>query len=160
MIVAGVLCQVAGAGFPSNAPVEAFINFGITLVLVGGGIALSVLGILAAVRPSVATRLPPVSPLAFVAAVLVGIALLGFLFSLGSWMTLLAGVERARFAGLTGGIFFTGLAWSAGIVFGTVSLRLRTLPTRVIASVAVGIGLLLCVPAIAAAAVYSAGVTD
>jgi hypothetical protein len=161
---AGILCQLFGAGllglpgFPYNAPIESLMNFGITLVLVGAAIALMI----AAIRASRPRRVPfprPVSILAIVGAALVLVAVLAFLGTLPAWISVLAG-ERGRYDGLSGGLFLAGLPWMVGTVFATIATRSPGTVSRAIAWAAVAAGVLLTVPVVAAAALYSAGITD
>lgn len=165
LAAAGILAQLFGAGalgsegFPSNAPVESAMNFGLTLVLVGAGIALVILGVRAS-KPRRMRPERPVSILAIVGGALVLLALLSFLLLSGpAWISVLSGV-RGRYDGLVGGIFLAGLPWTVGTVFAATALRSSTIPSRLIAWLCVGVGVLLTVPVVAAAALYSAGITD
>lgn len=165
LAAAGILCQLFGAGvlgsegFPYNAPVESFMNFGITLVLVGAGIAL----VITAVRAAAPRRVPfprRVSVLAIVGTSLVALAFIAFLGGgLPNWISVLGGV-RGRYDGLVGALFLTGVPWTVGTVLATVGARSPGTASKVIAWTGIGLGLLLTVPVVAAAALYAAGITD
>ncbi len=163
-ILAGVLCQLFGAGlmgtrgFPSNAPVEMAINFGITLVLIGAGIALAILAVRAA-APRVARPVRTPSVLGIVGTALVALALASFLLSIGGWVGVLQG-ERGRYDGLSWGLFLAGFPWMVGAVFATVGLRTPGTLSRVICTVGVVVAVLLTIPAVGAAALYAADITD
>ena len=186
LFTAGVLCQVfqygglGGEGFPSGAPVESALNLCMTIDLCGAGITLWI-SALFALRASRRPTRGLVSPLAIAGAALVGIALLAFLMSVPGWITVLNATEptpagtsriccgpgglilsgtRGRFDQLVGSLFFAGAPWAVGIVFATNALRRPDALSRSIAAVAIAIGVLLAVPAVAAAALYGAGLTD
>ena len=164
MGAAGILCQLFGAGvlgsegFPSNAPVEMAMNFGITLVLIGGAIALMIAAIRAA-APRVVRPVRSPSVLGLIGTGLVAIALVAFVSTAGNWIDVLNGI-RGRYDGLSGGLFLAGFPWIVGTVFATIGLRTPGTLSRIICGIGVGVGLLLTVPAVAAAALYAAGVTD
>lgn len=165
LAAAGILCQLFGSGllgsegFPYNAPVESIMNFGLTLVLVGAGIALFI----TAVRAAAPRRVPYVRPVSILAIVGTALVLLAFVAFLGgglpNWISVLGG-ERGRYDGLTGALFLAGLPWTVGTVLATVATRSPGTASKAIAWTGVGVGLLLTVPAVAAAALYAAGITD
>lgn len=164
LILAGILCQLFGAGlmgtrgFPSNAPVEMAINFGITLVLFGAGVALAILAVRAA-APRVARPVRTPSVLGIVGTALVGLALVAFILSLGGWTTVLSG-DRGRYDNLTWGLFLVGFPWSVGAVFATVGLRTPGTVSRIVCTIGIVVAILLTIPAIGAAALYAADITD
>lgn len=161
LIAAGAASQILGAGFPYNAPVEQFTNFAITVTLVLGGIALIVFGIVAAVAASVPASGGPLGAFAITGAVLVVIAVLAWLGGgLPVWLEDLGNPAVYRYSELTGASFVTGLPWVVGIVFATLGLRRPERASRIVCWVAIGLGLLLLIPALGATAMYGAGLTD
>lgn len=160
-IVLGILCQVAGQGFPYNAPVEMIDNFLITVSLIGAGVVLLIFALLAALRPSSPSVVGRFSPLVLTGAILIAVTLVAWLISAPpSYFGHLADGSRQRYMELVGGLALAGAPWGAGLVFSTLGLRAWTRSSRIVGSIAIAIGLLLAVPAIYAAAIYSAGLTD
>ncbi|MDH6180372.1 hypothetical protein M2152_000554 [Microbacteriaceae bacterium SG_E_30_P1] len=161
MVAAAIAGQVAGAGFPSNAPVEMFMNFGVTVALVLGAIALVVFAVLAATAPGVPVRPEKVGPLAIIGVLMTAIPSVIWLLTVP--ITLVDNATTGatlRFMYLSGPAFWLGFAWVTGMVFGAISLRRPNALTRVLGSAAVVLGLLLATSVVWAAAIYSAGLTE
>ena len=166
LICAGILCQqfssglIPGfAGFPVNAPVELALNFFMSVDLCGAGIALAVMAAITFLTHSVTIVHGRASALAIIGAALLGIALVAFAFAVPGWVTVISGA-RGRYDSLTGSMFLAGLPWATGTVLAAIGLRNPHRPSQYIAGAAIAVGLLLAVSAVAASAVYSAGVTD
>jgi hypothetical protein len=162
LLVSAVINAVSGTGFPSNAPVEQIWNFGITVDLVAGGLALIIRFLVIRKRPRLdAAPRSGVSPLALAAviiavAVLAGWLLLGGLGFLGS---LVSGFGLRYYLD-TNGTFFLGIPWMLGLFFGAAALRKgRGIPTTVAAVAAIAISLLILVPTLFSAVAYGLGLT-
>ncbi|AYF98478.1 hypothetical protein [Protaetiibacter intestinalis] len=154
---AWVLNLVGGLGFPDGAPAEWGMNAVISIDLVGVAIATGVGALVAARRrPSRESRVLPWLGvgLALVAAVAWAAT------SPGLWQTLFAG-RGGRYAYDVGGVFFTGIAWALGAVFGAFGYRTGGLPIRNAAALA-GIVLwaIVAAGAVGSALLYAADLTD
>lgn len=153
----GIANQFAGAGFPSNAPVEWFWNLFISVTLGGSGFVLLIYALLALRRPSVSTIVGRFSPLVVAGAVLVGITLVAWLLT---GVPALLEDGRWRYMNLTFGIAWAGSVWGTGMVLSAVGFRAWSRPSRIVACVTLGVGLLLAVFALWVAVLYSLGLTD
>lgn len=161
LIAAGIGGQVAGAGFPSNAPVEMFINFAITATAVVAGIILLVFAVTAGTARSLPLTRGPVSPLAIAAVAVSVIAVLVCVVALpGQIIESGATGIRLRYSNLSGPAFGTGFLWATGIVMGAISVRSPALISKVLGVAAVVLGFAVIATNIWAAAIYSAGLTD
>lgn len=163
VFIAGVFCYQLEQGLFGyegfGAPVESAMNFGLIADLCGAGIALWICALFALLARSSALEGPRYSQLAVAGAVLVGIAFIAFALAIPGWATVISG-SRGRYDQLVGSLFFAGAAWSTGLVLATNALRRPDARSRRIAVVAVAVGLFLAIPAVAAAALYGAAVTD
>lgn len=157
LLAAGIGNQVASAGFPYNAPVEWFWNLFITVTLCGSGIALLLLALRAARRPSVATVVGRFSPLVVAGATLVGLTLVVWLLT---GVPALAEPGRLRYMNLTFGLAWAGSLWGTGMVLSAAGFRAWNKSSRIVACIALAVGLLLAAFAIWVAVLYSAGLTD
>jgi hypothetical protein len=161
LVAGGIGAQVAGAGFPSNAPVEMAINFLITVTLIAGGVVLGVFAVLAGVARSVPVVLGRVSVFVVVGVALVLVPVV--VWAVGVLPGYLAAIEsgdRPRYDGLAGFLVLVGAPWVTGIVMSAVGFRSRNTASRILAIVGIVLGLALVAWAIFAAAIYSAGLTD
>lgn len=161
LIIAGLAGQIAGSGFPGNAPVEMFINFLITVTAIGAGVLLIVFAVIASRSRSLALTRGPVSPLAIAALAAGVIALVIWGLTVPAMIAESAqyGV-RMRYQYLAGPAFGTGLLWSTAVVMGAISFRSPALVSRILAVAAVVLGFVLIATNIWAAGIYSAELTD
>lgn len=166
-LAGAILTTIGGQGFPYNAPVEQLYAFGLTVDLVAVVITMVVFTIIEfrrrgdAARLALAVNANP-SPLAIIAVVMGGIALLAWLIGggLAELIGLLAGA-RGRYMTATGALFLAGIPWALAMIFGTWGFR----PgghrvSNILAIVAVAVGVVLIVPTTVAALVYGAGLSD
>jgi hypothetical protein len=161
LVGAGIGAQVAGSGFPSNAPVEMLTNFILTATAVAAGLVLIVFAIVAAVARSLPLTRGAVSPLAITAITLSLVAVIVCLIALpGQVMESGATGIRLRYSNLSGPAFGTGFLWATGIVMGAISFRSPALLSKILAVGAVVLGFAVFATNIWAAAIYSAGLTD
>lgn len=160
LLVSGVVNMVFGAMFPGNAPVEAIAMFFLSVDMFLGAVALGVFAVLAAIRRSVPVRPERTSPLSIAAAVLGAIALVAWIL-LG--LTLVIGRASAgmvqHYTDTVGSIFFFGVPWMLGLVFGAISLRSGGRLTRVFACVGIGSGLILLAVVLSATVAYGLDLT-
>lgn len=157
LVFAGIGGQFAGAGFPSNAPVEMLINFAITITAGIAGVILLVFAFVAWRARSLPLTNGPVSPLAIAAVVAGAIPVIIWLVSVPAMI--LEG-DRMRYQYLAGPAFGTGFLWATAIVMGAISFRSPSRVSRILAVVAVALGFLMIATNIWAAAIYSADLTD
>lgn len=162
LIATGIGCQVAGAGFPSNAPVEMFMNFGVTVTAAAAGVVLIAFGVLAITRHSLPLSAKGrVSPLALVAIILSVVSAVACALGIPTQLADAAATsERLRYMSLSAPAFFTGFLWSTGIVMGAIAVRSSSTLSRILSIVAVALGFAVVATNIWAAAIYSAGITD
>ena len=166
LISAGALCQLLSSGaihglegFPANAPVELGLNFFMTFDLCAAGIALVIMAVVALLARGVPTAQGGSGALVIAGAALMGVALAAFAFAVPGWVTVLSGA-RGRYDSLTFSLFFAGLPWATGTVLAAIGLRTPRRWSRYIGAAAIAVSLLLAASAVAASAVYSAGITD
>jgi hypothetical protein len=161
LVVAAVVNQFWGARFPSNAPVEMIYNFGITIDLVAAAIVLGIFGILAAARRSVPVKPQSVSPMAVAAVILSGaVAAFWLLFSLIPVLLSVANGGTYQYMSAVGAIFFLGIPWVLGLVFGTLSLRSGGRLTPILATIAIVLGVVLAIGAVTFAVIYGLGLSN
>lgn len=154
LFVSAVANFVLSFGFPSNAPLEWFFNVSASVVMLAGGIALGVVAFASRQRKS-----RPMAPGKTDAFAMTGLVLSGV--TLLMWVVLGGGAfvfkvftgEDPRYMYDVNGIFWAGLPWMVGIVFGAIGYRRGA--QNAVALAALGVGLLLIVPTIASAALYA-----
>jgi hypothetical protein len=163
LLLAAVVNIVGGTGFPSNAPVEQIWNFGITVDLFAGAVALFVRFLAIRKRPQFDARaVAGVSPLALTAVIISGAVLLGWLVlgGIGFIGSLVTGGADLRYYMDTNGAFFLGIPWMLGLFFGVSSLRQgKGTPTTASAWVAIGISLFIVAASLFSAVIYGLGLS-
>lgn len=159
--IAAVVNQFWGFRFPGNAPVEQIFVFGITLDLVAMAVVLGIFAILAASRRSVPVKPQSVSPMAIAAIILSGVTTVFWL--LGCLIPVLMSVasgERYQYMTAVGAIFFLGVPWVLGTIFGTLSLRSGGRLTPILATVSIGLGVILAIGAVTFSVIYGLGLSN
>ena len=160
LVIAAVVNQFWGTRFPSNAPVEMIYNFGITVDLFATAVVLGIFAILAASRRSVPVKPQSISPMAVAAIILSGaVTLVWLLFSLVPVLVSVANGDTYQYMSAIGAIFFLGVPWVLGMVFGTLSLRSGGRLTPVLGTVAIALGVVLAVAAVTFAVIYGLGLS-
>ena len=159
LLVAAVMCARYSTGFPEAAPVEDILAQGLVLDMGLAGLTLLVCAAYAGTAESRRIGAGSISGLAVASAIIIGVALFGFASTVPNWLSVIGGT-RGRYDGLTLGLFMVGIPWATGVVLATNSLRKPGRVSRMIGGAAAAIGVLLAVPAIAATALYGAGITD
>lgn len=152
-----VVNSVGLAGFPSNAPIEAFYALGINVDLFAIALA-SAIGAIVSRRGYPLRPTTPITTIAvaFAAASAVIWVLAG---GLSSVIGLAFGSGRYMYA--AGGLFFSGALWVLAVVFGSHGYRRGgTTTNNVIAFVAIGVAGLLALYAIFSSVIYGMGLTD
>jgi hypothetical protein len=161
LAIAAVVNQFWGFRFPGNAPVEQIFVFGITIDLIAATIVLGIFAVLAASRRSVPVKPQSVSPQSIAAVILSGIAALSWLlFCLIPVLVSVANGERYQYMTAVGAIFFLGVPWVLGMVFGTLSLRSGGRLTPILGTVAIVLGVVLAVAAVTFSVIYGLGLSD
>ena len=161
LAIAAVVNQFWGFRFPGNAPVEQIFAFGITIDLIAATIVLGIFAVLAASRRSVPVKPHSVSPQSVAAVILSGITAVSWLlFCLIPVLSAVANGERIRYMTAVGAIFFLGVPWVLGMVFGTLSLRSGGRLTPILGTVAIVLGLVLTIAAVTFAVIYGQGLSD
>jgi hypothetical protein len=161
LVIAAVVNQFWGTRFPSNAPVEMIYNFGITVDLFATAVVLGIFAILAAARRSVPVKPQSISPMAVAAIILSGaVTLIWLLFSLVPVLVSVANGDTYQYMSAIGAIFFLGVPWVLGMVFGTLSLRSGGRLTPVLGTIAIALGVVLAVAAVAFAVIYGLGLSN
>lgn len=161
LVVAAVINQFWGTQFPSNAPVEIAFAFGITADLFGAAIVLGIFGILAAARRSVPVKPQSVSPMAIAAIIMSGaVTLIWLVSSLIPVLTSVGNDERYQYMTAVGAIFFLGIPWVLGIIFGALSLRSGGRLTPILGTIAIVLGLVLAAAAVTFSVIYGLGLSD
>jgi hypothetical protein len=161
LAVGGVVNLVWGARFPSNAPVEQIFSFLISLDMFAAAIVLGVFAILALARRSVPVRPQSTSPMSVAAVILAGVAFIGWaLFNLVPVLINLADGERYQYMNAVAAIVFLGVPWVLGMIFGALSLRSGGRLTPILATIAIALGVVLAIAAVAFAVVYGLGLSD
>ncbi len=156
-LVGIVVNVVAGAGFPSNAPVEWIMNAGLTIDLVAVFIA-CLIGFIVSLRRRPA-RPAIVFPWLSAAVALLSLVIWAFA-SQGLWETLLLG-GRGRYMNDTGGAFVAGIPWAIGAIFGAYGLRARTKPhLNALSWAAIGLWAIVLLGVLASAVLYAMDLTD
>lgn len=160
---AALLCYQFEHGAFGNpgfgAPVESIMNLGMIVDLLAAAVALLITAPFALSAPKLPVVDTRIGSLSLAGATLIAIAFVAFCFAVPEWVEILTGV-RSRFDGLVGPLFFVGIPWTVGLVLSTIALRRPDHPSRVVAGVALGVGLLLAESAVGAAALYGNGITD
>ena len=154
LLVAAIGNFALSFGFPSNAPVEWFLNAGTSLTLVMAAITLGILAFTVA-RMSRPKPLVGQDAFAVTGAVLTGIALLLWLTLGGGAFVVHAVAGGLRYMYDVAGIFWAGFPWVLGMIFGALGYRHGAGAKNLLAYLAVGVGLLLIVPTIASAVIYA-----
>ena len=161
LAIAAVVNQFWGFRFPGNAPVEQIFVFGITLDLVAMAVVLGIFAILAASRRSVPVKPQSVSPMAIAAVILSGVTtvfwLLGCLIPV--LMSVAAG-ETFQYMTAVGAIFFLGVPWVLGTIFGALSLRSGGRLTPILATVSIALGVILAIGAVTFSVIYGLGLSN
>lgn len=160
-VVAGVVNLFWGGRFPSNAPVEMFFNWGLSLDMFAIAIVLGIFAILAAARRSVPVKPQSTSPMSIVAVVLIGVVLVAWvLLGLIGVLGMVSAGNRYQYMSAVGPVFFLGIPWALGTIFGTLSLRSGGGRTVILGSIAVVIGVLIAIGTIAFAVIYGLGLSN
>ena len=161
LAVAAVVNQFWGFRFPSNAPVEQIFVFGITIDLIAATIVLGIFAVLASARRSVPVKPESISPQSVAAVILSGIAALAWiLFCLIPVLSSVASGERYQYMTAVGAIFFLGVPWVLGMVFGALSLRSGGRLTPILGTIAIALGVVLAVAAVTFSVIYGLGLSN
>ena len=161
LAIAAVVNQFWGFRFPGNAPVEQIFVIGITLDLLAMAVVLGIFAILAASRRSVPVKPQSVSPMAIAGIILSGVTMVFWL--LGCLLPVLMSVasgETYQYMTAVGAIFFLGVPWVLGTIFGTLSLRSGGRLTPILGTVAIGLGVILAVGAVTFSVIYGLGLSS
>ncbi|MET0303955.1 MAG: hypothetical protein ABW040_07870 [Microbacteriaceae bacterium] len=176
-LVLAITNSALTVGFTGASPVELIYSFGISLDLVAVAVILGATTVLRYRRRSLTTvpeatpvilrdGVPEPSPLSRLGQIPATIGALLSAVAITAW-TLLSGIpmfaalafdEPLRYMNAVAAAFFFGIPWVLGLVFSTIALRADAPPRqRLFAGIGLALGLLLAVPIITAAALYSAG---
>ncbi len=155
-LVAIVINVAGGAGFPAAAPVEWFMNAGLTIDLVAVLIACGI-----GFRVSLRAR--PVRPTRVFPWLALGFSFFAFLawlvFADGLLATLTGG--RGRYMEDVAGAFLLGPLWTLGAIFAAYSLRRRGKASLTAVSWAsIALWVIVLAGVLASALLYAADLTD
>ena len=161
LAIAGGVNLFWGGRFPSNAPVEQIYNAGISLDLFAATVVLGIFAILSAARRSVPVKPHSISPMAIAAVILSGVVFIFWLVS--GVVPVLVSVgsgESYQYMSGVGAIVFLGIPWVLGMVFGALSLRSGGRLTPVLGTIAIVLGVLVTIGAVAFAVIYGLGLSN
>lgn len=152
-----VVNVIAGANFPSNAPIEWIMNAGLTIdlvaVVIACGIGVSISRRRTLARPA---RSFPWWGLGFGLLALVA----WLAASAGLWETVFLG-GRGRYMDDVGGAFLTGILWSLGAIFSAYGVRKRASWTlNLVAVIGIVLWLIVLLGVLASAVLYAVDLTD
>ena len=156
LLIAGIGNFVLSFGFPQNAPVEWVLNVGTSSTLVMGAIALGIIALATSRVTSTPKPFVTRDGLAFTGLILTGAAfVMWLLLGGGGFIMHVVTGEGLRYMYDVNGIFWAGIPWVLGIIFGAIGYRQGAGRGNLFALLAVGVGLLLIVPTLASAVIYA-----
>ncbi len=157
-IVALVANSIGLVGFPGNAPVEMLYALGI-------GVDLIAIAVTCGIGFALSRRGYPLrsqTPVAIVAVLLAGVALLAWIWfgGVGSIVELIP-PDRGRYMYASGGLFYAGAPWVLAVIFGAHAFRRGgAARNNVLALVALAVPAVLVTYAVVSSVIYGLGLTD